>query len=93
MCNTEFIQIEAGLLKVNAGGQHSKCLKHVKCRRGSYKFLVNNHYGKQPQDKYGIWSCMHITSACSHQSCMCGKFHFCICNDNVIQISYCSYIA
>ena len=35
MCNTEFIQIEAGLLKVNAGVQHSKCLKCVKCRRGS----------------------------------------------------------
>ena len=31
MCNTEFIQIEAGLLKVNAGVQHSKCLKYVKC--------------------------------------------------------------
>ena len=51
MCNTEFIQIEAGLLKVNAGIQHFKCLKYVKCRRGSYKCLVNNHYGKQPQEK------------------------------------------
>ena len=87
MCNTEFIQIEAGLLKVNAGVQHSKCLKYVKCKRSSYKYLVNNRYGK-PQEKYGIWSCMHITSACSHQSCMCGKLlHFCMCSDNVIQIS------
>ena len=46
MCNTEFIQIEAGLLKVNAGVQHSKCLKYIKCRRGSYKYPVNNRYGK-----------------------------------------------
>ena len=29
MSNTEFIQIEAGLLKVNAGVQHSKCLANV----------------------------------------------------------------
>ena len=50
MCNTEFIQIEAGLLKVNAGVQYSKCLKYVKCKRGSYKYLVNNRYGK-PQKK------------------------------------------
>ena len=87
MCNTEFIQIEAGLLKVNAGVQHSKCLKYVKYRRSSCKCLVNNCYGKQPQEKYGIWSCMHIASACSHQSCMCGKLlHFCMCSGNVIQI-------
>ena len=64
MCSTEFIQIEAGLLKVNAGVQHSKRLMYVKCRRGSYKCLVTNHYGKQPSElllgKYGIWSCMQI---------------------------------
>ena len=29
MSNTEFIQIEARLLKVNAGVQHSKCLANV----------------------------------------------------------------
>ena len=88
MCNTELIQIETGLLKVNAGVQHSKCLKYVKCTRGSYKCLVNNRYVKQPQEKHGIWSCMHITSICSHQSCICGKLlHFYMCSDNVIQIN------
>ena len=42
MCYTEFIQIEAGLIKVSAGVQHSNCLMYVKCRRGSYKCLVNS---------------------------------------------------
>ena len=50
MYYTEFIQIEGGLIKVNVGVQHSKCLMYVKCRRGSYKCLVNNRYGKQPPE-------------------------------------------
>ena len=51
MSNTEFIQIEAGLLKVNAGVQHSKCLANVcQMQKGSYKCLVNNRYRKQPPE-------------------------------------------
>ena len=42
MSNTEFIQIEAGLLKVNALQMSSQCTSNA------YKCQVNNHYGKQP---------------------------------------------
>ena len=46
MNNTEFIQIEAGLLKVNAGVQHSKCLANVRQMHinvWSIIIMGNNH--------------------------------------------------